>query len=314
MEETALFLQTAVQLGTPLLLATIGGILSEKAGHLNLGIEGMMLMGAVMSFFVGIHTGNPLLAVLVAGLAGAFGALLYGIVTITFQGNQIVAGLALTIFGTGFANFIGKSVSEMSLPASVTDPLSTISIPVLSSIPLIGKALFEQSIIVMLGLVVAILAYLYLKKTRFGLALRAVGENPAAADASGVPVTLYKYVHVLAGGFLCGIGASYLSLVFVPRWQDNLTSGQGWIAVVLIIFATWNPARAIFGAYFFGALRSIGFKLQGVKLMGISFSSHILDMVPYVVTILVLVFITMRKKPEDQPPLSLGTAYFREDR
>lgn len=318
MEAISLFLQTAVQMGTPILFATVGGILSERAGHLNLGIEGMMLMGAVTGFFVGVTTANPLLAVLAAALAGGAGALIYALITVTLRGNQIVTGLTLTIFGAGFANFIGRDLSTAVLPDAVKLPLRSVTVPVLGDIPILGKMIFNQSLYAHAGLVLAILAYLYIKHTRFGLNLRAVGENPAAADASGIAVTWYKYVHIIAGGMLCGLGGAYISLVFVPKWQDNITAGIGWIAVALIIFSTWNPLRAIFGAYFFGALRGIGFKLQGVEipLFGAEFSlpSQILDMVPYLATVLVLILICLRRSKENQAPAALGLSYYREER
>lgn len=312
-----LFLQTSVQMGTPLLFGTLGGILSEKVGHLNLGVEGMMLMGAVMGFLTGVKTGNPLLAVLAAGLAGLLGALIYAVITVTFMGNQVVTGLALTIFGTGVSSFIGAGLSGISLPESVQAPLAATEIPILSKIPFFGTVLFHQSYYALAALILAVLIYIYIKHTRFGLNMRMVGENPSAAEASGINATLYKYVHILAGGFFCGLGGAFLTLVFVPRWQDNITAGQGWIAVALVIFATWNPLKAIFGAYLFGMLRGLGFKLQnGIPFMGatIAIPSQILDMIPYMMTIAVLVFITMQKKKENQAPAWLGNAYFREER
>ena len=316
--DLGLFLQTAIQMGTPLLFATLGGLLSEKVGHMNLGIEGMMLMGAVFGVQAALATASPLLAFLAAGVAGAGGALIYAIVTVTLRGNQVVTGLSLTIFGTGVSGFIGQSVSGVALPEAIVSAFTPKKIPVLSDIPLLGDALFSQSLYVYLALIAAILIYVYLYKTKRGLSTRAVGENPAAADASGVHVSLYKYVNITLGGFLCGIGGSFLSLAFIQRWQDGITAGQGWIAVALIIFATWNPLRAIFGAYFFGALRGIAFKLQSVSfgLFGVSVSlpAQFLEMIPYVVTILALVFISMRRKRESQPPQSLGIPYFREDR
>lgn len=314
----ALFLQTAVQVGTPLLFGTLGGILGEKAGNLNLGIEGMMLMGAVIGFKVAYATGSPAMAIFCSGLAGLFGALIYAFITVTLQGNQVVTGLALTTFGTGFSGFLGLKLVGIPLPENLIAALAPIKIPVLCDIPILGKMFFEQSIYVHLALLCAILTYLYLYKTRIGLSLRAVGENPAAADASGVNVSLYKYVNILLGGFLCGVGGAFLSIVFVPRWQENITAGMGWIAVALVIFSTWNPAKAIFGAYFFGALKGIGFKIQNLAIpvfgKNIYISSQLLDMLPYLMTIIVLVMITMRKKRENQPPASLGNPYFREDR
>lgn len=313
-----LFLQTSAQMGTPILLATLGGILGEKAGHLNLGIEGMMLMGAAMGFLAGAGTGSPVLALLSAGLAGAFGALIYAFVTVTLRGNHVVTGLALTVFGSGVSSFFGKTLTGVSLPQTVTEPFLAFKVPVLSQIPVLGDMLFDQGIYVHAALALAVLIYIFLNHTRTGLNLRAVGENPAAADASGVNISRYKYVSILTGGFLCGLGGAYISLVFVPRWQDDITAGVGWIAVALIIFATWNPLKAIFGAYLFGALRGVSLKLQNVdmSLFGrkIMIPAQFLDMLPYLATILVLVFITRRKKKEYQPPAGLGVPYFREDR
>lgn len=311
LNELSLFLQTSVQMGTHILFAIVGGIICEKVGNTNLGIEGMMLMGAAVGFQVACATENALLAVLAAGIAGLVGALIYAVITVTLRGNQVVTGLVLTIFGTGVAGFIGKSVSGYSIPAPVINAFKPYDIPVLCDIPIIGKALFSQSIYVQMAIVTAIVAYFYINKTRFGLNLRAVGEDPAAADASGINVTLYKYVHILVGGFLCGIGGAYLSVVFLTTWQDNVTAGAGWIAVALVIFSTWNPLKAIFAAYLFGMLKGLNFKMQG---WGITVPSQILEMLPYIATIVVLIFITLRKKREHQPPKSLGNPYFREER
>ena len=311
LNEIALFLQTSVQMGTHILFAIVGGIICEKVGNTNLGIEGMMLMGAAVGFKVACSTANPLLTVLAAGAAGLVGALIYAFITVTLRGNQVVTGLVLTIFGTGVAGFIGKEVSSFSIPTEVINAFKPYDIPVLCDIPIIGKALFSQGIYVQLAIVTAILAYFYIKKTRFGLNMRAVGENPAAADASGINVALYKYVHVLLGGFLCGVGGAYLSTAFLTTWQDNVTAGAGWIAVALVIFSTWNPLKAIFAAYLFGMLKGLNFKMQG---WGFTIPSQILEMLPYVATIVVLIFITLRKKRENQPPKALGDPYFREER
>lgn len=318
LESLSFFMQTSVQMGTHILLATLGGILCEKAGNLNLGIEGMMLLGASVGFSTAIATANPLIAVLASGGAGALGAAIYAFITVTLRGNQVVTGLVLTIFGTGVSGFLGNSLSGQSLPEPVTRAFAPFPIPVLRDVPVLGKMFFEQSPYVHFALFVAIFMYVYFQRTHAGLNVRAVGENPAAADASGINVTAYKYAHVTLGGFLCGTGGAYLSLVFVPRWQDNITAGAGWIAVALVIFSTWNPLKAILAAYAFGALKGIGFKFQNIdfSLFGrdIVFSPQILDMIPYIATIVVLSFITMRKKKEYQSPKGLGVAYFREER
>ncbi|MBR7185187.1 MAG: ABC transporter permease [Clostridia bacterium] len=311
----ALFLQIAVQGGTPLLFGTLGAIMNERVGHLNLGVEGMMMFGACMGYWAALKTDNAAIAILVAGLAGMLCALIYAVLTVTFRTNHTVTGLVTTIFGTGLANFIGKPLSTQALPRSFTEQLAAVKVPVLSEIPVIGKMFFEQSIYVHIGILCAILLYIYMKKTTIGLKMRMIGENPAAADASGINITLYKYVHILLGGFLSGLGGAYLTLVYVPVWKESVTGGQGWIAVALVIFSTWSPIKAIFGAYFFGMLRGLGFKLQNVAIPLIgTVPSQFLDMVPYVVTILALVFMTLRKKKENQGPAALGLPYFREDR
>lgn len=314
----ALFLQLAVQMGTPILYGTLGGILGEKAGNLNLGVEGMMLLGAIIGFITAVNSGNPVVAVVAAGVAGSLGALIYAFITVSLRGNQIVTGLALTIFGGGVAGFLGKGLASVALPGSVHAAFSTITIPILVDIPIIGKALFQQNIFVMAAPIIAILMAVYFKKTNIGLNHRMVGENPAAADASGIGVSRYKYVSLAIGGFLCGEGGAYLSLAFVPRWQDNITAGLGWIAVALVIFSIWRPLRAIVGAYFFGILRALVFKIQGVKfaVFGFEFTvaSNLLDMLPYLMTIIVLVIITFGHNRKTQPPGGLSVPYFREDR
>ena len=199
-------------------------------------------------------------------LKGAFGALIYAVITVTLRGNHTVTGLALTIFGTGLSGTLGKPLAGLALPDSILRAFSAYNVPGLSKIPVLGEMFFQQSVYVQIAPVLAVLLYIYLTRTCAGLSTRAVGENPGAADAAGVNVTLVKYLNIVAGGFLCGMGGAYLSVVFVPRWQENITAGIGWIAVALVIFSTWNPAKAIFGAYFFGALRGVGFKLQNAQL------------------------------------------------
>ena len=313
-----LFLQAAVQMGTHILFAVLGGILCEKIGNLNLGIEGMMLMGAAAGFAAALATANPALAVAAAGCAGAAGALIYAVITVTLRGNQVVTGLILTIFGTGVSGFWGKSLAGKALPDSIQRAFAPIAVPLLSDIPVIGTVFFKQSPYVLAAMILGALMYVYFRFTRAGLNARAVGENPAVADAAGIPVMAYKYLHIITGGFCCGVGGAYLSLVFVPRWQENITAGAGWIAVALIIFSTWNPLRAIFAAYLFGALRGVGFKFQNIDLTlagaRVIFHSQLLDMIPYLATIVVLTLITRRKKKEYQPPGGLGVAYFREER
>lgn len=306
-----LFLTAAIQAGTPLLFATLGETMTEKSGNLNLGVEGMMLMGAVIGFQAGLSTANPWFALLGAILAGALGGFIFGFLTITLRANQVVTGLSLTIFGSGISGFIGQKLAGQVVPKDVKALFVPVKLPLLGDIPFIGPVFFQQDIFVYLGYIVAIALGVYLFHTRKGLNLRVIGENPGAADAAGINVSLYKYVHILLGGALCGLGGAYLSLVYVPAWQENITAGRGWIAVALVIFTSWNPYKALLGSYFFGGLDIIGFRLQKYD---IHVSQYILDMLPYVVTILVLVVTSIRKSKENSPPKSLGESYFREDR
>jgi simple sugar transport system permease protein len=304
-----LFLHAAVVAGTPLLLATLGEILNEKAGNLNLGVEGMMLIGAVMGFVTGFGTGNPLIALMAAMAAGAFGALVYAVLTVSLRANQVVTGLTLTIFGTGLSSLLGQKVVGQTLPESIKNFFVPVKLPLLGDIPFIGHILFSQDLFVYLSYVLTIITGIYLYKTSIGLNLKAVGENPAAADAVSINVNIYKYLNILIGGALSGLGGAYLSLVHVPTWQENITAGRGWIAVALVIFAAWNPHKAVLGAYLFGGLDIIGFRIKESFI-----SPYFLAMLPYAVTIVVLVLVSVRKSKKNSPPKSLGIAYFREER
>lgn len=305
------FLVAAVIAGTPLLFATLGELLTEKAGNLNLGVEGMMLMGAVMGFAVGLWTGNPFLALLGAIAAGAVGAAIYAFLTVTLRANQVVTGLTLTIFGTGFASFVGQGFMGVPAPASVKALFKTMEIPLLADIPVVGPMFFKQDLFIYAGYFITVAIALYLRKTRQGLNLRAVGENAAAADASGINVTLYKYVHIIIGGTLCGLGGAYMSLVTIPVWQENVVAGRGWIAVALVIFASWKPSKALLGAFLFGGLNILGYRLQS---MGIHVSQYLVDMVPYIATILIVIISTHKNRKEDMGPANLTVPYFREER
>lgn len=305
------FLTSAVIAGIPLLLATLGGIMNEKVGHLNLGVEGMMVMGAVMGFITSVQTQNPYLSLLAAMVSGGTGALIYAILTITLRANQVVTGLTLTIFGTGFSNFIGQSVVGQVVPETVKVFFAPTPIPLLVNIPVIGKPFFHQSVFVYMAYGIAILLMLYYTLTKVGLNARMIGENPGAADAAGIPVGVYKYVNIVIGGMLCGLSGAFLSLVYVPSWQQNITAGKGWIAVALVIFIGWNPIKAIFGAILFGALDILGLRLQAA---GIQINQYFVDMLPYLMTIIFLVMGSIRTKGASKGPKALGEAYFREDR
>ncbi|MDR3254809.1 MAG: ABC transporter permease [Synergistaceae bacterium] len=314
--DIALFGQTAVLMGTPLLLAALGEILTEKAGHMNLGVEGMMLAGAAAGFIAGFYTNSPALAFAAAGAAGAAGALIYAVLTVSLRANQIVTGFVLTIFLSGVANFVGSDLGNSTLGDGFTSVGDGGSF--FSSIPFFGPVLFEQSRYVHFSLIMAAAVWIYLNKTSPGLSLRMVGENPSSADAAGIPVTFYKYSHILAGGFLCGAGGACLTLVIVKRWQESATAGMGWIAIALVIFAAWGPLKAVFGAYLFGALRGLSFKIQNAPISiggrSLSVPAQILDLLPYIMTVVALILITLGKKRENQPPRSLGKPYFREER
>ncbi len=307
----AAFLAAAVVAGTPLLFATLGELITEKAGNLNLGVEGMMLMGAVMGFAVGLWTGNPFLAVLGAIGAGAVGAGVFAILTVTLRANQVVTGLTLTIFGSGFASFVGKSFMGTPAPATVKVAFVRMNIPLLEQIPILGPMLFQQDIFIYFAYLVTALASVYLWKTKMGLNLKAVGENAAAADASGINVMAYKYIHIIVGGALCGLGGAYMSLVTIPVWQEDVVAGRGWIAVALVIFASWKPSKALLGAFLFGGLSILGYRLQS---MGIHVSQYIVDMVPYAATIIIVILSTRKNKKEDMGPADLSIPYFREER
>jgi simple sugar transport system permease protein len=296
-------LKASVVAGTPLLLATLGELITEKAGNLNLGVEGMMLIGAISGFALGFYFQNPYMALMGAIIAGAVSALIYAFLTVTLRSNQVVSGLSLTIFGTGLSSFIGTNFVGKKMSSQVIDFFKPIQIP------LLGEVLFNQDIYVYFSYFLALILGVYLYKTRKGMNLSAIGENPSAADAAGIKIDLYKYVHILVGGALCGLGGAYLSVVQVPTWQENITAGRGWIAIALVIFSKWNPLKSIYGAYLFGGLSIIGFRIQYLNI-----SQNLLNMLPYIVTIVVLVFSSLNKSKEGSPPKALSLPYFREER
>lgn len=311
MDATISFLAAAIVAGTPLLFATLGEIITEKVGNLNLGVEGMMLMGAIIGFKTALVTHSPIIALLTSMLAGAAGALIYAVLTVSFRANQVVTGLTLTTFGTGFAGFMGQNLVGQVVPATVKSFFKPFAFPGLSKIPVLGEIFFQQDIFVYLSYLSVVIVGVYLYKTSFGLNVRAVGENPGAADVASINTTFYKYFHILLGGALCGLGGAYLSLVYIPVWQNNVTAGRGWIAVALVIFAIWNPYKAVIGSYLFGGLDIIGFRIQDTSF---PVSMYFLDMLPYIVTVVILVVISFRKSKENAPPQGLGNPYFREER
>ncbi len=315
------FLYATVLAGTPLLFGTLGEVLTERSGNLNLGVEGMMCMGAVMGFLAGYRTDSMLLAMLCAFAAGMVGGLIYAFLTVSLKADQNVTGLTLTIFGTGFANFVGEGMINSSstgsavLSDSLKSKFAELSIPGLSDIPYVGRLLFQYNIFTYLGVVLAIAMGIYLYHTRAGLNLRAVGENPAAADAGGINVSRYKYLHIMAGGGICGLGGAYVSIVTCGgAWTPNCVNGLGWIAVALVIFVSWSPYRAIIGSIVFGALSVLRLYLAGLTGLELRIPTPIFSMLPFVVTAIVLVISSVRMSREHRQPQGCGVNYFREDR
>jgi simple sugar transport system permease protein len=316
--EIALFasiLTITVRAGTSLMYATIGEILTERAGILNLGVEGMMIMGAVTAFAAAFHSDSAWLGVATAMVVGGLLALIHAFLTITLRADQTVSGLALTIFGTGLASFLGQRLGPDGMPlvGQVGPRFHKAALPVLAEIPVIGLALFHQDVLVYVMYLLVPLAWYILYKTRPGLHLRAIGESPHTADAMGVNVIGLRYLYTVLGGMLVGLGGAHLSLAYTPGWTENLTSGRGWIAIALVIFATWDPARAVIGALLFGGVNAIQFRLQAA---GATIPAAFLNMLPYALTIIVLVIITwweaFRKRVG--APAALGIPYMREER
>ena len=308
---------SAVFYGTPLLYAAIGELLAERSGVLNLGVEGMMLIGAVTGFWTVQHAAGPgwavlLQAVLVAAGCGLATSLIHAVLAVSLRANQIVSGLALTIFAgaTGLSSYLGATGRLGGTPAR--HAFAELNLFGLKDAPLVGPLLFHHNALVYASWVVVAASAVYLYRTRAGLHLRAVGEAPASADAMGVNVTAYRYAHTLAGGALAGVGGACFSLAITPNWIDGMTAGAGWIAIALVIFAFWRPGLALVGAYLFGALSALAFTLQA---RGVRLAPELLGALPYLVTILVLVAISSGwARRRLGAPAALGTAYVREER
>jgi len=301
-------LAAAIPAGTAILYACLGELLCERAGVLNLGVEGMMLMGALGGFAVTFWTESVWLGALAALAVGGAMATIHAVLTVSLRANQVVSGLALTLFGTGLSAFLGQSF--VGQPAG--GAFHRLAIPGLSEIPRLGTILFRQDALVYTSYLVVPFLWWYVFRTRPGLNLRAVGERPATADAMGLDVVRLRYAYVIAGGALAGLGGAAISLGTNPGWTENITAGRGWIAVALVIFATWNPARAALGAYLFGGVEAGQFRLQSV---GIPVSSFFLNMLPYLFTIAVLILATRQSaRMRIGAPAALGRAFVREER
>ena len=288
-----------VRCGTPLLLVALGELICEKSGVINLGQEGMMLFGAVIGFIIALSTGNLWLGVLLAMLAGMLLSALFALVALVFNANQVATGLALTIFGVGLSSFVGA--------AWVVKPLSgfePVAIPFLSDIPLIGRMLFAQDLLVYLSFALFALVAWALLKSRIGLIIQAVGENPDAASAMGLPVLRVRTLAVLFGGAMAGLAGAYLSLAYTPMWAENMSAGRGWIALALVVFASWRVWRLLLGAYLFGLASILHLVAQGI---GLAIPSNLLAMLPYVATIIVLVLLSRDAlRTRLYAPVSLG--------
>ena len=302
-------LSAAIINGTPLLYATLGEVFSERAGILNLGVEGMMSVGAVTGFIVAYTTNSLFLGVICAALAASLVSLIHAFLSISLRLSQVVSGLTITIFGTGLSGFLGKDF--VGLPLKIK--FMPVGIPLLKDIPILGRVFFEQDVLVYISYILIPILFVYLYRTRFGLNLRSIGENPAAADALGVNVYFLRYMYVVFGGAMAGIAGAYLSLSMSPSWLENMVAGRGWIAVALVIFASWDPLKALFGAYLFGGVEALGFRLQAIGFVHIS--PFFLNMLPYVFTILILIATTIQTiKKHRSAPEQLGVAYDREER
>lgn len=288
---------------TPLIFAGLGELVAERSGVINLGVEGMILIGAIAGFAAAAETGLGPAAGLPAGaLAGMGAALVFAVFALSLAANQAACGLALTIFGIGLSAFIGQHYVSYSLPG-----LKPLSIPLLSDIPVIGPVLFHQDAVVYLSLAAFALVAWTLAKTRLGLLLKAVGESPEAAHAIGYPVLAIRYGAVLFGGAMAGLAGAYLSTVYTPLWVQNMSAGRGWIAVALVVFAAWKPSRLLLGAYLFGAVTILQFHAQG---LGIALPVQLLAALPYLATIVVLVLISRdRRLLQLNLPASLGKPY-----
>lgn len=275
---------TVITAATPLVFAGIGELVTEKSGVLNLGVEGMMLVGAVSGFITALVTGNYFLAVGAAALAGAIMAFLFGVLTLSLMANQVATGLALTLFGVGLSALMGQEFVGEPIAA-----LSKLNIAGLSDLPFIGPIIFGQDILVYLSFAMVAVVSWFLYKTKAGLILRAVGDSHDAAHSIGYPVIAIRYMAVMFGGAMSGIGGAYLSLAYTPMWAENMTAGRGWIALALIVFATWKPGLVLVGAYMFGGITILQLHAQAA---GLNVPSQVLSMLPYLATILVLVLIS----------------------
>jgi simple sugar transport system permease protein len=321
-----MFLFNIVVYNIPLLYGTVGEIVTEKSGSLNLGVEGTMAVGAIFGYIAGCAADSLLVGVLVSALAAGICGLIFSLLTVTLQANQNVTGLTITTFGLGLYFFVGVGMGDnwpvMGDSPSLTAATSALNIPLLSKIPIIGKAFFSHNILVYLGVLIAVAMWAYLKYTRVGLRLRAIGENPAAADSQGVNITLYKYVHIMLGSAIMGIGGYYMGLNMGGSFEGSncWINGYGWIAIALVIFADWSPVKALSGTLVFGFFNtlqvysgSLAYAFPNALGWLTAVPSQLFRALPFIITALVLVFASARKG-SGGAPAAVGLNYYREDR
>lgn len=308
MEAIASVLASAISTSASLMFASTGEILTERSGTLNLGLEGVMLIGAVMAYTTAYSTQSLALGILAALLVGALVGLVFAFMTVTLRANQVVCGLALVTLGSGLSGFIGKSIGGTTLEIS----FGKIAVPILSDIPFIGQVFFNQDLMVYSLYLLVPLLYFFMFKTGPGLRLRALGENPAALDTAGIRVYLLRYLYAMVGTAIVSLGGAYMTLAFTPTWIDNITAGNGWIAAALVIFSFWNPLFAALGSVFFGLINVLALRLQ---LTGVPIPSFFISMLPYICTVVVLIISAIGFGGKlSQAPRALGSSYDREAR
>jgi simple sugar transport system permease protein len=303
MESYALLIAATLNAGTVLALASLGLLINEKVGIVNLGAEGMMLCAAIAGFATVVHSGSDVLGFAAGIGAGALLALIFGLLVIWLNTNQYATGLAVSLFGAGFSAFVGVGYVQQKMPER-----PSFAVPWLADLPLVGPALFRQHPLVYLTVLLALAMIWFLYRTRAGLVLRSVGESPESAHALGYPVRRIRLLAVVAGGALCGLAGAYLSVVYTPLWVEGMVAGKGWIALALTTFATWRPARVLLGAYLFGGVTMLQFHLQGI---GVEVPSQFLTMLPYLATIVVLALIS--RNPQwirVNMPASIGKPFY----
>jgi simple sugar transport system permease protein len=291
--------------GTPLVFAALGELVVEKSGVLNLGVEGMMLVGAIASFIVAAKTGAPWLGVGAGALAGALLSLIFGVLALTLRANQVAAGLALSLFGIGLSAFVGRPYMSV-----VIEGIKPIVVPGLTTLPVFGKLVFGHNPLVYASIALFAAVQIFLRRTRAGLVLRAVGESPQSAHAIGYPVLAIRYAAVLFGGACAGLAGAFLAVAYTPSWVEGMTAGRGWIALALVVFATWKPWRVMIGAYLFGSVTLAQFLAQAA---GVAVPAQLLAMLPYVATVVVLAIISRDAAMiRLNAPASLGKPYHPE--